>query len=105
MHVIKSEIDLSERLLQARLDCIDISELIGVCKGVLADGEVNLKEASFIYQWLEDYKDVIHIWPANVLYSTLGKVLEDANLTREEETELIKLLREITGAPVVVSFY
>ena len=105
MHLIQPDSTTAERLLQARLNSIDISELMGLCKGVLADGEVNLKEAQFIYQWLKDYQDVIDIWPANVLHEILGKVLEDEILTGEEENELIKLLTEITGTPVMVSFY
>ena len=95
----------AERLLKARLNCIDISELFGVCKGVLADGRVNLKEVDFIYKWLEDYADVKDIWPADVLHDTLGKVLEDGAISSDEEEELVELLTEITGVPVMVQFY
>jgi len=96
---------LTERLIQARLNSIDISELMGVCKGVLADGKVNVKEATFIVHWLEDYSDVLELWPADILHRTLGKLLEDGALSAAEECELIDLLTEITGMPISVSFY
>ena len=97
--------DMTQRLLKARLNSIDISELIGLCKGVIADGTVNLKEADFILHWLDEYRDVIDIWPADVLHKTLNKVLEDGTLDKEETEELIELLTEITGGPVSVLFY
>ena len=105
MQIDPHEQRMSQRLLKARLNSMDISELIGLCKGVLADGSVNLKEADFIFNWLEEYKDVIDIWPADVLYRTLSKVLEDGVLDDEERDELIELLTEITGGPISVMFY
>lgn len=94
-----------ERLSRARFNDIDIPELIGLCKGVLADGTVNLTEADFIFQWLKQRPDVLEIWPADVLYELLGKVLDDGVLNGEEETELHELLVDITGEPVSVLFY
>jgi hypothetical protein len=96
---------MTERLSRARFDSIDIPELIGLCKGVLADGTVNLSEAKFIFKWLEERSDVLETWPADELYEILGKVLVDGTLSSEEEGELIDLLGEITGEPVSVFFY
>ena len=96
---------MTERLSRARFDSVDIPELIGLCKGVLADGTVNLLEAKFIFKWLEDRSDVLRTWPADELYEILGKVLVDGALSNEEEGELIDLLGEITGEPVSVFFY
>lgn len=96
---------VTQRLADARFNSIDIPELIGLCKGVLADGTINLAEAEFILSWLNDRSDVLQTWPADELHSLLGVVLEDDQLTKQEEGELIDLLEEITGEPVSVLFY
>ena len=90
---------------ETRFNAIDIPELIGLCKGVLADGTINLREAEFIQRWLLDRTDVLTTWPADVLHKLLGKVLEDGALSAGEETELVELLEEISGEPVSVMFY
>jgi hypothetical protein len=99
------QVSNSERLSKARFNDIDIPELIGLCKGVLADGTVNLTEADFIFQWLKQRPGVLDTWPADVLYALLGKVLADGSLTDDEEVELTELLVDITGEPVSVLFY
>ena len=93
---------LTERLSRARLESRDISELIGLCKGVLADAVINYQEAFFILQWLEEHPIVVDIWPANVLYQSLDNMLEDGVLDSDEEKDLLDLLLGITGVPVRV---
>ena len=93
---------LTERLGMSRLASRDISELIGVCKGVLADGVVNLHEAIFILEWLEMHPGVTDTWPASVLYEATDRMLEDGKLSHDQESELLGLLAEITGHPVRV---
>ena len=97
--------DMTERLSEARFNSIDVPELIGLCKGVLADGTINLAEAQFILHWLNDRSDVLETWPADELHKLLCRVLEDDVLTEEEKEELIDLLSEISGEPVSVLFY
>lgn len=96
---------MTERLSNARFDSIDIPELIGLCKGVLADGTINLAEAEFIKSWLDNRSDVLDIWPADELNALLERVLADNLLSGSEEAELMELLEEITGEPVSILFY
>jgi len=96
---------VTQRLSEARFNSIDIPELIGLCKGVLADGTINLMEAEFIQSWLDGRSDVLQSWPADELHALLALVLEDGRLTSEEEAQLIDLLEEITGEPVSILFY
>jgi hypothetical protein len=72
---------------------------------VLADGTVNLAESEFIFKWLKDRSGVLETWPADELFTLLGKVLEDGALTEFEQDELMELLVEITGEPVSVLFF
>jgi len=96
---------MTERLSSARFDSIDIPELIGLCRGVLADGTINLAEAEFILQWLNERTSVLETWPADELHRLLCTVLADGKLSDDEETELSELLEEIIGDPVSVLFY
>ena len=96
---------MTERLSNARFDSIDIPELIGLCKGVLADGTINLAEAEFIKGWLDNRSDVLDIWPADELNALLERVLADHLLSESETAELMELLEEITGEPVSILFY
>ena len=96
---------MSQRLSEARFDSIDIPELIGLCKGVLADRTINLAEAEFIQNWLLNRSDVLDVWPADELHLLLSKVLEDGKLSADEEADLVELLEEITGEPASVLFY
>ena len=96
---------VSERLSEARFNSIDIHELVGLCKGVLADGTINLKEAEFIRNWLLERGDVLQLWPADELHALLARVLQDGVLTEAEGDALTDLLEEITGEPISVLFY
>jgi hypothetical protein len=97
--------EMSQRLSEARFNSIDIPELIGLCKGVLADGTINLAEAEFIQSWLIKHVDVLALWPADELHTLLTTVLEDGKLSVAEEAELVELLEDITGVPASVLFY
>ena len=93
------------RLSEARFNSIDVPELIGLCKGVMADGTINLAEAEFILSWLQNRTDVLQTWPADVLYRLLTRVLDDHALSDDETAELTTLLEEIIDEPVSVIFY
>lgn len=95
----------SQRLSEARFNSIDIHELVGLCKGVLADGTINVQEAEFIRHWLQEREDVLQLWPADVLHNLLSRVLQDGVLAKSEEDELADLLAEIAGEPISVLFF
>ncbi len=104
MYLDKDGRTLTERLSNARRQSQHITELIGLCRGVLADGAVNIQEATFILQWLNDRPQILKTWPADYLYRILGEILARGGLANEDESELAGLLAEITGAPVKVIY-
>ncbi len=75
----------------------DIDELVGIVKGVVADGSVVAAEARFLLGWLEQHANVRHEWPACVLYPRLAAALEDGHLSEAEEGELLGLLAQTAG--------
>ena len=74
-----------------------IDELIGISRGVIADGVVDEREAIFLGQWIEQHREVAGKWPVNVLYARLTEMLKDGILSRPEQRELLTTLRDITG--------
>jgi len=79
-----------------------IDELIGICRGVIADGRVDENEAIFIGQWIENHRDLATRWPVNVLYARLTEMLKDGILSTEEEQDLLTTLKDITGENNIV---
>lgn len=87
----------NRRFNAARRSVREIHELLGLCKGVLADGMINSAEATFLSEWLQLNKEAADQWPANVIYDRIAYMLRDSHLDAEEEKELLKLLVDVTG--------
>lgn len=69
-----------------------INELIGLVKGVTADGSVQQSEVEFLLNWLESNKGSLDQWPAKAIYPRLKAALSDGNLDDTEEEEIHTLL-------------
>ena len=89
----------------SRFNLVDNPELIGICRGVIADGSINLTEAEYIRHWIGERDNLLDTWPASELYALLGKVLEDGALSADEERELCEMLEEVIGDPASVNIY
>jgi NAD-dependent DNA ligase len=74
-----------------------IDELLGMAKGVVADGSVSREEAEFLLRWMETNRAAAAQWPARVLYPRLVAALADGNLNAEEEGELLELILQCVG--------
>ncbi len=75
----------------------DINELIGLCKGVIADGSITDQETIFLSQWLVSHKEASDIWPANILVSRINTILKDNIVDDNEKNDLFKMLSDISG--------
>jgi hypothetical protein len=75
----------------------DVDELIGIIKGILADGQVTEDEARFLANWIQIHVAAARAWPARVLYPRLTAALQDDTLTSAEEHELLSLLATCVG--------
>ena len=74
-----------------------IDTLIGISKGLVADGVVNQAEAEFLATWLIQAKSATSHPIISNLLTRVGSMLEDNVLDEEESTELMSTLRSITG--------
>lgn len=93
---------LNRNLSAKRLTDRTVDELIGICKGIKADGIVNPEEADFLVAWLENSRKIIDVWPVNVLASRIEQMMSDNIIDEEERKELFELLTELTGKSEVI---
>ena len=81
-----------DRLQDSRTD-----ELIGLCRGILADGALVLPEARYLHRWLKNNRPILYTPHGRKLYESLDLALHDGELSHEEEDGLIDLLLAFTG--------
>ena len=93
--------DANRRILnlysRARLDDRAINELLGLAKGIVADGVVNQKEAEFLQKWLVANTAVKDNPVIATLFKRINEMLEDNNLDDEEAQELFDTLHKFGG--------
>ena len=75
-----------------------VDTLIGLSKGIIADGIVNQAEAEFLISWLIQNQGEGNPIIINML-SKVSEMLEDGVLDEDEAQELLSVLRDLTGAP------
>lgn len=90
---------LNPYFAHSRLVDRQIDELIGLAKGVMADGAITQQEAEFVLEWLETNRHAANKWPAKGLYQRLKRALSDGVLDSDEEQELLLLMADIVGKP------
>lgn len=74
-----------------------VDELIGLCRGLLADGVLTSEEARFLKTWVEGNAQFSANYPFNVVYQRLSDALADGVLDDEEERDLIDLCLRLSG--------
>lgn len=77
-----------------------IHELLGLVRGVTADGLITDAEVHALEAWLRNNPDVREVWPASALADRLGRILADGRVDEEERGELLQLLRDTIGEGV-----
>jgi NAD-dependent DNA ligase len=75
----------------------DIAEMLGLIKGILADGIINDTEVNYITNWLATHPDSISAWPGNILANRLERIFQDGKITEEERLDLKELLTDLVG--------
>lgn len=74
-----------------------IDELIGIVKGVMADGVVTHGEVEFLLRWMEANRQAANLWPAKALYPRLAQVASKGSMNLHEEREMLDLLMKTVG--------
>ncbi len=74
-----------------------VDTLIGLSKGVSADGNVNQAEAEFLMSWLVQSRQSTDNPIIINLLERVSAMLEDGVLDRDESVELLEILQRISG--------
>ncbi|WP_068312836.1 BRCT domain-containing protein [Polycladidibacter hongkongensis] len=83
---------------RARIDQRQVAELIGIARGVIADGTLNDLEIEFLYKWLIANADAAQNPLVNALIARIKDALADGVIDDEERQDLLSTLHELTGA-------
>jgi len=72
-------------------------ELIGMIRGITADGKVCRSEANLLVNWCLHYGVDASEWPAGPIVKRLNRIYEDGIVTEDELDDLKALLVQILG--------
>ena len=91
--------DLYTKFNRKSIDDRQIDTLIGIGKGLIADGQVNQTEAEFLLNWLAQSRQSSDNPVILNLLEKVSAMLEDGELDSEESAELLSILQKVTGEP------
>ena len=80
-----------------------LSEMMGLIRGVIADGVVSSEEAEQIAQWSRENPEVASRWPANLLNRRLERIFLDGRVDAKERKYLATLLGQVAENPMGLS--
>ncbi|MCW8874978.1 MAG: BRCT domain-containing protein [Gammaproteobacteria bacterium] len=89
--------DIFQRFNRKSIDDRQIDTLIGLSKGLLADGKVDQCEAEYLYTWLIQSRQTTDNPVIINLLNRVDVMLKDGVLDQEESAELLSLLHKLTG--------
>jgi hypothetical protein len=75
----------------------DLSELLGVTKGMLCDGIISDDEALFLAKWGVNHPDALDQWPTSLIFTRLNQFFADGRIDDVERIELQELLGALVG--------
>ncbi len=82
---------------RARIGDRQLNELIGVARGLVADGRINQAEAEYLQTWLAANEAVIGNPVVSTLLQRVDDILSDGVLDQEEARELFETLHNFAG--------
>jgi DNA polymerase III epsilon subunit-like protein len=71
-----------------------IAELLGLCRGIMADDRITTREVYELSSWLENCPH-LDTWPASEIAQEVEQILEDGIVTMEEKQRLAKVLDQV----------
>lgn len=76
-----------------------IAELVGIVRGVVADGRVSSEEATHLVEWTRTHPGVAERWPADMLARRLEEVFRDGRVDARERRLLESILGQLAENP------
>ncbi|TGX52891.1 NAD-dependent DNA ligase [Sphingomonas gei] len=88
---------LHNKLGGDRITSRQIDELIGIARGVAADGQLNQTEVEFLQKWLAANVDISDQPVVRTLYDRVNAILRDGVADAEECSELLDTLNRFAN--------
>jgi NAD-dependent DNA ligase len=85
------------RLSGDRINARQVDELIGLARGVTADGDLNQAEAEFLQKWLAANMAATNQPLVRTLYQRISEALSDGVLDAEEKATLLDTLNSFSS--------
>ena len=89
--------DLHNVFGRERIDDRQISEVIGIAHGIIADGTINQAEVEYLAKWLAGRMHVTRNPVVRLLHERLGGILADGVLDVDEAKDLMTTLVSFAG--------
>lgn len=86
-----------KQFVQARVQNRSLDELIGLARGLSADGKIVQAEAEFLQHWLKQTIVLADDPIYRILYDRVNDMLSDSYLDEEESEELLTIIHALTG--------
>jgi len=74
-----------------------VDQLVGICTGILADGEVSEREALFFADWVRQHAPDTPVWPFTAVLSRIERIFADGICDTEERAELKEVMEMLCG--------
>lgn len=78
----------------------DLSELLGLAKGMLSDGVMDEAEATYLRKWGNNHPDALAQWPTNMVFARLNQYFTDGRIDQAERLELHDLLSNLVSGTI-----
>ena len=72
-----------------------LAEMVGVVRGVIADGVVSADEATRLVEWTRAHPQIAARWPANMLARRLENIVRDGRVDARERDHLEAVLGQL----------
>ena len=76
-----------------------LAEMVGLVRGVIADGRVSQDEAQRLTEWTRDHPEVATRYPANLLARRLERIFLDGRVDGHERKRLAAMLAQLAENP------
>ncbi len=74
-----------------------VHELLGLTKGIIADGRVTAEEANTLRAWMIANPEAAAAWPGRVLADRITRIYSDGRADEAEREDLRSLLQDLVG--------
>ena len=76
-----------------------LAEMVGLVRGIIADGRVSEDEAHRLSEWARENPEVATRYPANLLSRRLERIFQDGRVDGQERKRLASMLTQLADNP------